>query len=176
VKIELLPAAAADDAPLMARITELTNQVYAVAEDGLWIPGATRTTLDEVVELTRAGQIAVARLSGRVVGCVRIQRLDEATGEFGMLAADPAHRGLGVGRELLRFAERKSRAEGARSMRLELLVPRDWTHPSKVFLEAWYTRLGYRVARTGGIEEAYPALAPLLATPCDFVIYDKPLT
>jgi hypothetical protein len=42
-----------------------------------------------------------------------------------------------------------------------------------MFLNAWYTRLGYRVAATGAIEEAYPALAPLLATPCDFVIYEK---
>jgi ribosomal protein S18 acetylase RimI-like enzyme len=173
IEIQLLPAAESDNAELMARITELTNQVYAVAEDGLWTTGATRTTLEEVVELTRAGQIAVARLSGRVVGCVRVQRLDQGTGEFGMLAADPAHRGLGVGRELVRFAERKSSAEGVRTMQLELLVPRSWTHPTKVFLNAWYTRIGYRVARTGAIDEAYPALAPLLATPCDFVIYHK---
>jgi ribosomal protein S18 acetylase RimI-like enzyme len=175
IEIQLLAAAESDDAKLMARITELTNQVYAVAEDGLWTAGATRTTLDEVVELTRAGQIAVARLSGRVVGCVRVQRLDEGKGEFGMLAADPAHRGVGVGRELVRFAESTSSAEGIRSMQLELLVPRDWTHPTKVFLAAWYKRLGYRVARTGAIEEAYPALAPLLATPCDFVTYEKRL-
>jgi Acetyltransferase (GNAT) family len=90
-----------------------------------------------------------------------------------MLAADPAHRGLGVGRELVRFAERKSRAEGLRRMQLELLVPRRWTHPTKVFLDAWYTRIGYRVARTGAVDEAYPALAPLLATPYDLVIYRK---
>src|SRR6266545_4308641 len=113
LEIQLLPAAESDNAELMARITELANQVYALAEDGLWRAGATRTTPDEVVELTQAGQIAVARQSGRVVGCVRVQRLDEGTGEFGMLAADPAHRGVGVGRELVRFAERKSRAEGA---------------------------------------------------------------
>jgi ribosomal protein S18 acetylase RimI-like enzyme len=175
IEIQLLPAAESDNAELMARITELTNQVYAVAEDGLWTAGATRTTLDEVVELTRAGQIAVARLSGRVAGCVRVQRLDEGTGEFGMLAADPAHRGVGVGRELVRFAERKSSADGVRSMQLELLVPRDWTHPTKVFLAAWYTRIGYQVARRGAIDEAYPALAPLLATPCDLVIYHKRL-
>ena len=175
IEIRLLPAAESDDADLMARITELTNQVYAAAEDGLWTAGATRTTLHEVVELTRAGQVAVARMSGRVVGCVRLQRLDESTGEFAMLAADPAHRGIGVGRELVRFAERRSSAEGVRTMQLELLVPRGWTHPTKAFLDAWYTRLGYRVARTGAIDEAYPALAPLLATPCDFVIYHKRL-
>ena len=60
-------------------------------------------------------------------------------------------------------------------MQLELLVPRGWSHPSKVFLDQWYTRMGYRVTRTGAIEEAYPELAPLLATPCDFLIYRKPL-
>jgi ribosomal protein S18 acetylase RimI-like enzyme len=175
IEIRLLAGAESGDAQLMARIAELTNEVYAVAEDGLWTAGASRTTLDEVAELTRAGQIVVARLNGRVVGSVRVQRLDERTGEFGMLAADLAHRGVGIGRELVRFVERKGSAEGLRSMQLELLVPRDWTHPSKAFLAAWYTRLGYRVARTGAIDEAYPALAPLLATPCDFVIYHKRL-
>jgi GNAT superfamily N-acetyltransferase len=175
IEIQLLPAAAADDRALMDRVADLTNEVYAVAEDGLWVDNATRTTVDEVTELTRAGEIAVARLGDLIVGSVRIQRLDERTGEFGMLVADPAHRGLGVGRELIRFAEQKCLADGLRTMQLELLVPRDWTHPTKEFLNAWYTRIGYRVARTGTIDEAYPSLAPLLATPCDFVIYEKEL-
>jgi ribosomal protein S18 acetylase RimI-like enzyme len=174
-RIRLLTAAESERLELMARIAELTNQVYLAAEDGLWTAGATRTTVDEIVELTRAGEIAVARLGDRVVGSVRVQRLDDVTGEFGMLAADPAHRGIGIGRELVRFAERLSRDRALRSMQLELLVPREWSHPSKVFLADWYARLGYRVARTGAIEDAYPALAPLLATPCDFVIYRKPL-
>ena len=175
IQTRLLTVAESDDAQLMTRIAELTNEVYAVAEEGLWTAGANRTTTDEIVELTRAGQMAVVCRSGRVVGSVRVQRLDDETGEFGMLAADPAHRGIGVGSELVRFAERKCRAEGARAMQLELLVPRGWTHPSKEFLAAWYTRLGYRVARTDAVDEAHPALAPLLATPCDLVIYRKPL-
>jgi GNAT superfamily N-acetyltransferase len=176
IEVELLPAAASDDATVMGRITDLTNEVYAVAEDGLWAEGANRTTVGEVAELTRAGQIAVARLRSRIVGSVRVQRLDDDTGEFGMLVADPDHRGLGIGRELVRFAERKCGTAGLLTMQLELLVPRDWSHPVKEFLAAWYTRIGYRVARTGTIDEAYPALAPLLATPCDFVIYRKDLT
>jgi GNAT superfamily N-acetyltransferase len=175
IGIRLLPTAAGDDANVTLRIARLINEVYAVAEDGLWIDGATRTTAAEVAELIRAGEIAVARLRGRIVGCVRIQRLDEQTGEFGMLIADAAHRGVGIGRELVRFAERKCSAEGLSTVQLELLVPRGWTHPTKEFLAAWYTRIGYRVARTGTIDEAYPALAPLLATPCDFVIYQKAL-
>jgi GNAT superfamily N-acetyltransferase len=93
-----------------------------------------------------------------------------------MLVADPARRGVGVGGELIRFAEARTLSEGRCTMRLELLVPREWTHPTKEFLAAWYGRLGYRIVRTGTIDEAYPDLAPLLATPCDFVIYHKELT
>jgi GNAT superfamily N-acetyltransferase len=176
IEVELLAPGASDDGPLMKRIATLANEVYAVAEAGLWKRGTTRTTVDEVAELTRASEIAIARLSGAVVGCVHLQRLDPHTGRFGMLAADPDHRGAGVGRELVRFAEDTCRAEGLRTMRLELLVPRAWTHPSKEFLAAWYTRMGYRVAHTGTLDDDYPHLAPLLATPCDLVIYDKDLT
>ena len=46
---------------------------------------------------------------------------------------------------------------------------------SKEFLAGWYGRIGYAVTRTGTIDESYPHLAPLLATPCDFVIYRKDL-
>jgi len=175
IEIRALPPAASEDPELIRLIADLTNEVYAAAEEGLWSEGATRTNVDEVAALVGAEEITVARLHGEIVGSVRIQRLDERTGEFGMLVADPAHRGVGVGRELVRFAERECRAAGARAMQLELLVPRDWTHPVKEFLADWYTRIGYRVTRTGTIDEAYPHLAPLLATPCDFVIYEKDL-
>jgi GNAT superfamily N-acetyltransferase len=175
IDIELLSPGAGDDAILVQQVADLVNAVYAVAEEGLWVDGAARTTTSEVAGLIRAREIAVARLDGRIVGAVRIQRLDDATGEFGMLAAHPAHRGLGIGRDLMRFAEGTSRAAGLGSMQLELLVPREWTHPVKEFLAAWYTRSGYALTRTGTIEEAYPALAPLLATACDFQIYRKEL-
>ena len=60
-------------------------------------------------------------------------------------------------------------------MQLELLVPRHWAHPSKEFLKAWYGRLGYRHVRTATIEDGYPHLAPLLATPCDLQVHRKAL-
>ena len=125
--------------------------------------------------LIRAGEIAVARSDGRIVGAVRIQRLGSGEGEFGMLVAAPEHRGIGVGRELVHFAEGWARDHGLARMQLELLVPRTWTHPVKEFLRQWYTRIGYQAVRTGDLDEAYPALVPQLATPCDFVIYHKDL-
>jgi GNAT superfamily N-acetyltransferase len=173
VGIELLAPDAGDDA--VAEVTNLVNRVYAIAEEGLWRDGTARTTPPETTEFIRAGEIAVARLDGRIVGSVRIQRLGGGVGEFGMLAADPDHRGVGIGRRLVRFAERRSRERGFGTMQLELLTPQTWTHPTKEFLHDWYTRLGYRIVRTDSIDEQYPALAPRLATPCDFVIYHKKL-
>lgn len=174
-EIAMLPPAAADDIWLMSAVSGLVNQVYAVAEDGLWADGTARTTAGQIAGLTRARQIATARAGRQLAGCVRIQQLDSRTGEFGMLAVAPAYRGRGAGRELVRFAEQASRDKGCDTMQLEVLVPRRWSHPSKEFLTGWYTRIGYTPARTGTIDEAYPDLAPLLATPCDFVIYRKDL-
>jgi len=168
MKIDILtdPAAA-------PRVAALINEVYAVAEEGIWLDDARRTTADEVAGFIRDGQLVAAWLDDEIVGCLRLQQLDDATSEFGMFAADPARRGLGIGRELVRFAEETARGS---VMQLEVLVPREWTHPSKKFVAEWYTRMGYRVTRTGTIDEDYPHLAPLLATPCDFVIYHKDLT
>jgi ribosomal protein S18 acetylase RimI-like enzyme len=175
IEIQLLPTTASADEIVMRRITDLINQVYAVAEEGLWVAGAARTTMGEIADLTRIGQFAVAGVNGKIVGCVRVRCLDGGKGEFGMLAADPDHRGAGIGRELVDFAEQKSRKDGLTAMQLELLVPRNWSHPAKECLAAWYHRMGYRVLRTSTIDETYPSLAPLLATTCDFVIYHKDL-
>jgi GNAT superfamily N-acetyltransferase len=92
-----------------------------------------------------------------------------------MLAAAPEDRGIGVGRALVAFAEGQNREHGRRAMQLELLVPRTWRHPSKVFLDGWYRRIGYRVIRRTSVEELQPDLAPLLATPCEFAVYEKAL-
>lgn len=171
----ILPAAAADDVALTAELTDLINGVYAVAEKDLWVDGAFRTTVERVTDLVRTGQFAVARVAGQIVGCVRVQFFGDGVGEFGMLAVVPNRRGTGIGRDLVRFAERAARQEGCHAMQLEVLVPRGWSHPSKEFLTDWYTRSGFKLARIGAIEESYPELASLLATPCDYMIYRRAL-
>jgi GNAT superfamily N-acetyltransferase len=176
VEVRLLPPANGADTALMTRLADLVNRSYAASEKGMWLDDGDRTTAVEVAGLTRAGKVAVARIDGRIVGCVRVEWLDERAAEFGTLAADVAHHGAGIGRELVRFAERRSRDGGFATMQLELLVPRDWAHPSKEFLAAWYARMGYRVHRTRTVENSYPELAPRLATPCLFVTYRKSLT
>ena len=106
---------------------------------------------------------------------MRLHDVADDASEFGMLVSAPDQRGTGVGRALVAFAERHSRERGLRRIQLELLLPRTWRHPSKEFLKGWYGRIGYRRIHTGAMGDAYPQLAPLLATPCDLAVYEKPL-
>lgn len=155
--------------------TELVNLVYRESERGLWQDGATRTTLAEVTDLAQAGELAADVRDGQLAGVVRVRRMPDGVGEFGMLAADPARRGAGIGGGLIRWAEETCRSGGDHTMRLELLVPRGWVLESKEFLHSWYSRLGYQIFRVGHLEEQYPQLAPLLAGPADYRIYTKSL-
>jgi GNAT superfamily N-acetyltransferase len=164
-----------DDPSLADELAALVNDVYAVAERGLWRAGMQRTTVDELADEIRAGEVIVATRGDEVVGCVRVRDIGTDTSEFGILAAAPSARGSGVGNALLDFAEERSRERGMRAMQLELLVPREWTHPSKEFLKGWYGRRGYELIGTRDIAQAYPQLIPLLATPCDLQVREKPL-
>lgn len=163
------------DARLAPEITALVNRVYADAEKGLWTESGARTTEAEVAGLIAAGEIVVARRGERVVGAVRVQRIEDGVGEFGMLVADPDERNTGIGKALVSFAENWALQRDLSHMQLELLVPREWEHPVKEFLRAWYTRLGYQVVHVGDFTRDYPALAPHLACPCDFLVFRKEL-
>jgi GNAT superfamily N-acetyltransferase len=175
VTVELLKPPAADDPTLVEHIAALINSVYAAAERGLWRDHAQRITAAEVAQHIRSGEVAVARAREEIVGSIRVWDLVNGRSEFGLLVTAPEHRGLGVGSALIAFAERHSRDRGRRAMRLELLAPRGWTHPDKQRLDAWYRRIGYRAMSTASVTSVHPRLAPQLACPCDFVVYEKPL-
>jgi GNAT superfamily N-acetyltransferase len=175
ISVGPLEAVASSDAALVEELTDLVNDVYEVAESGLWRDDAIRTTTSEIADFIATGQIVVARRDGRIVGAVRVHDVGEDLSEFGLLVAAQDERNTGVGRALLDFAEGDSRARGLRAMQLELLLPREWEHPSKEFLKSWYGRRGYTLVRTGTLVGTYPHLAPLLAVPCDLAIYEKTL-
>ena len=172
----------------LKKLVKLVNDVYDVAEDGMWKQKGVRTNPQELSDLIRQGRLIVARVchpqnggssnengsGSEIVGCVKLDRLDQA-GEFGMLVVDPDMRSMGIGGKLVRAAEEWSKGQGFREMQLELLTPRTWKQPSKEFNKLWYTRLGYVPQRTDPFEKDYPELVPFLATECDFTIWRKPL-
>ncbi|KAH8193850.1 hypothetical protein TruAng_011984 [Truncatella angustata] len=187
VQIQMAPAAAAEDEALIMQLCDIVNLVYGETEGDIFVEGYQRVRTDEMRQIVRAGELAVAYLplgessstSQRwsVIGCMRLQTLaGSQTGEMGMFAIDPVHRGGGTGREMAAFAEGHCRSVlGLTRMRLELLVPLGFEHAFKKRLQAWYERMGYVLVKLGVFQDDYPQLAPLLKGPCEYRVFEKDL-
>jgi GNAT superfamily N-acetyltransferase len=157
------------------RLSDLINDVYDVAESGMWNRKGTRTNPAEIVRLLRARALILAEIDGVLVGSVNVNLLGDGIGEFGMLVSSPDYRGRGTGLALIEHAERWARERGCHTMRLEVLTPRHWTHPQKELLRNWYARIGYTPQATEPFESMHPELVPELATECDYTVWYKPL-
>jgi GNAT superfamily N-acetyltransferase len=157
------------------RLSDLINNVYDDAESGMWKRKGFRTNPAEIERLLRAQAMILAEIDGAIVGSVNINLMPDGVGEFGMLVADLNRRGMGIGSALVDRAENWARDMACHTMRLELLTPRNWTHPSKEFLKKWYSRMGYKPEAPESLELLHPDLVPKLATECDFTVWRKPL-
>jgi GNAT superfamily N-acetyltransferase len=157
------------------RLSDLINEVYDDAESGMWKRTGTRTTPAEVERLLRAHALILSEIDDAIVGSVNVSLMSDGVGEFGMLVADRSLRGAGIGSALVRHAERWARERAYHTMRLEVLTPRRWTHPSKEFLRQWYSRLGYTPVATEPFESMHPELVCELAKECDFTVWRKSL-
>jgi GNAT superfamily N-acetyltransferase len=174
-EVNVLASAEARDEVLVADLVAVINEAYAVGEAGLWLEGWTRTEAGEVAEAVHSGGVLAATLGPRVVGCAYVRQLDDGTADLGLVSVIPARWGSGLGRQLVRSAEELARSSGAKTMQLELLVPKEWVHPEKERLCAWYERLGYEVVRVAPFDEIAAHLAPQLATRCEFLVFRMPL-
>ena len=163
------------EADSIKRLSDLINEVYDVAESGMWTRKGARTNPAEVERLLHAQALILAEIDGALVGSVNVNLMSDGVGEFGMLVADLNHRGKGIGSALVDRAENWARDMACHTMRLELLTPRYWTHPSKEFLKKWYSSIGYEPQATESLEILHPELVPELATECDFTVWRKSL-
>lgn len=175
-EVTLLAPEQARDEALVEQLLGLINEAYAVGEAGLWQEGAARTEPGEIVEAISGSGMLAATVEGRLAGCACVRPLDPDTADLALVSAAPEQWGSGIGRELVRTAEQLARSRGVTTMQLELLVPRQWAHPEKDRLRTWYTRLGYQIVRTAPFEHVAAHLASQLATPCEFLIFRKPLS
>jgi GNAT superfamily N-acetyltransferase len=174
-EVVLLASDKAHDEALVEELARIVNEAYAVGEDGLWQEGTTRIEPREIAAAIRDDGMLAARLEGRLVGCAYVRPLDRGTADLGLVSTTPDRWGGGIGTELVRAAEVLTRSRGVTAMQLEVLVPKQGSHPAKERLRSWYTRLGYQVVRTAPIDEVAPHLAAQLAKPCEFLIFHKSL-
>lgn len=192
VTIEIPPASVAEDEAFTAALTEIINAAYSETEAGIFKPGYLRTSASEVAKFLKAGTLVVASIpaptsdptpksaSGRTpLGCISIKKLSENRAELGLFAVAMSQRGNGVGRDLMAWAERWCHdnlgGPGVAVAQLDLLVPTHFDHPFKKRLDVWYTRLGYRIVGRRDFALDYPDLAPQLAGPTEYRMYEKTL-
>lgn len=159
-----------------SQLADLVNTVYSDAESDLWKANtSSRTSSAEISDHINKNELLIARMDGKIVGVCKICHSSDGICEFGMLAADPTCRGVGIGRELVGAAENWARDAGYETMRLELLTPRNGVNQTKEFLKVWYTRIGYAPAFTVPFEEEFKHRINDFSQTCDFTVWLKPL-
>jgi GNAT superfamily N-acetyltransferase len=129
----------ADDTDLsqqrIAHITQMINTAYDLAESGMWKSGGTRTNIAQVEQYLKDKVLLLAELDNTIVGSLLVQLIDIQTCGFGALVADVNIRKQGIGAMLTNTAEHWTIEQGCTLIRLELLTPRNWSHPSKEFVK-----------------------------------------
>lgn len=103
-----------------------------------------------------AQAVVVAERDGTPVGCVQVTGKSGGLAYLGMLSVEPELQGAGLGRKLVREAERVAVSQfSADRMEMTVIIQR-------AELIAWYERLGY--ARTGETRP-FPATDPRFGQP-----------
>ncbi|MCX7304630.1 MAG: N-acetyltransferase [Hyphomicrobiales bacterium] len=104
-----------------------------------------RLTRSSLRRLTMSGSAAVivAEVEASVAGyCILLLRKGAAAARLYSLAVGPGHSGRGIGRMLVKAAEREALARGRRSLRLE--VREDNPRAVAIYRQAGFIRTGSR--------------------------------
>ena len=172
-------------------ITTMINDVYRVGEKGILIDtGANpfhRVTKDEILDMIIQGKMLVLAedsFKQDIVGCIKMDLLDDNIGEWGCLAVTVANQSKGYGNALVSAIEtHMQEAYGCKMAQLELLAPTHWKHEHKERLRLWYQRMGYEMKVPGDYSASTQTLKEgsilgdrfCLATDADFTTCQKHL-
>jgi ribosomal protein S18 acetylase RimI-like enzyme len=123
------PATGAD----VSKVAALVNAAYGhyVERIGM-LP---RPMTDDYAEVIANRRVTVAESYGNIVGMI-VLTVDDEGFLIDNVAVEPSHRGEGLGRALLEFAEAEARRTGFDSIHL-------YTHEKMTENLALYSRIGY---------------------------------
>lgn len=130
------------DAARVLDLTRAANAEYA----GRWRLSALTEDLAAVLSDFGSGHVLVACAEERLVGAVRCRLLDQETGFIQRLAVPPPWRRRGIATRLMRAAEGRLQATGARLIRLETVA-------ENAPITGFYAALGYRIVETKPVPE-----------------------
>jgi ribosomal protein S18 acetylase RimI-like enzyme len=129
IEYSFRPATGAD----VSKVAALVNAAYGhyVERIGM-LP---RPMTDDYAEVIANRRVNVAESYGNIVGVI-VLTVDDEGFLIDNVAVEPSHRGEGLGRALLEFAEAEARRRGFDSIHL-------YTHEKMTENLAIYSRLGY---------------------------------
>ena len=168
-------------------VTTIINDAYRIGETGILVDSPdrpfSRVTEEEVQQMIATKGILTLLIDEKVVGCIKVQVVDDGVAEWGCLAVERSCQGKGYGAMLVHAVEQHIQSVmNCQMAQLVLLAPSSWKHSHKERLRDWYQRLGYVLAK-GTYEESTVRLlqgSPLagrfvLATDSDLTCYTKKL-
>lgn len=158
-----------------AKLYDIVRIAYAETEKEMFGEHYIRIDPEEFKTFIDNDQILVAFKNGRVMGGVRHFSLGNEAYSFGLLASDFEFSQQGIGRALLNRVEEIAMKTGAKSVRIEILRPKDFELSVKTRIGDWYKKLGYRYRNSVPFESVAPEKAELSITPCIFDFYIKKL-
>ena len=99
---------------------------------------------------TKPNAFLVAKINGKVVGCISYKQINQDTVEMNRLAVDSNYRGLGIGRKLVEALNDTAKNEGYTTMYLET---------SDAQVDAWkmYEKMGFSFLRTMDFGDGFGA-------------------
>ncbi len=156
-------------------LVSMINKVYIESEGNIWRDGHERITHQRLTEVIQNNELLLATMGDEICGCIHLEKMDTSSYKFKMLVANPKFKGKGIGSLLVNYAEEEAKSDGANMMQLELLDTTEFSHPDKVFLTNWYTRIGYQLISKHDVDVVHAGLSKLLKTGCCAKIYQKEL-
>lgn len=134
------PAVATDSAAIAA----LVREAYAMYLPRMAKPPA--PMLDDYDAVVSRGEATVLEIDGSIVGMIVLVDSDDHL-LLENIAVAPRHKGLGMGRRLVAFAETEARRRGFPELRL-------YTHESMTENQALYAHIGFVETRRV-VEDGY---------------------
>ena len=129
IEYSFRPATGAD----VAKVAELVNAAYGHYVERLGM--LPRPMTDDYAEVIANQRVTVAESHGNIMGVI-VLTVDDEGFLIDNVAVAPSHRGEGIGRALLEFAEAEAHRMGFDSIHL-------YTHEKMTENLAMYARIGY---------------------------------
>ena len=149
----------------------MVNAVYTESEKGLFKPGPLhRTSKESLTKLIHNQELMILRLNTEIKGCAQVTPVDNNRSKVGMITIHPDLKGKGFGKIMLSAIEDEARQQSKQALMLDLLAPITWVQDHKKFLATWYERVGFKAISKAPFENK-----DMLATDCEFIVYEKML-